>query len=135
MKKFFRSILTIIILLIIVILYISYITNHNQEELDNIKDNIKENYNLKEDITYTNKYGNYYIFKTSTNIYVLNSEYKEILVEEISNLSSNNDNLEIIYKTNKLMYEKTTRKKNKIKYKYYDAKTGTLLKETTLERQ
>ena len=41
----------------------------------------------------------------------------------------------MIYKTNKLMYEKTKRKENEIIYEYYDATTGELIKTTALERQ
>lgn len=135
MKKVLRSILIIVIILIIGILYISYITNHNQDELNNITQNIKDNYSVKDEITYSNRYGNYYIFTTESDVYVLNNEYQKVYQKEISNLATNEENLPIIYKTNKLMYEKTIRKKDKITYEYYDALTGNLTKETTLERK
>lgn len=135
MKKVLRSILIIVIILIIGILYISYITNHNQDELNNITQNIKDNYSVKDEITYSNRYGNYYIFTTESDVYVLNNEYQKVYQKEISNLATNEENLPIIYKTNKLMYEKTIRKKDKITYEYYDALTNQLIKETTLERK
>ena len=135
MKKVLRSILIIVIILIIGILYISYITNHNQDELNNITQNIKDNYSVKDEITYSNRYGNYYIFTTESDVYVLNNEYQKVYQKEISSLATNEENLPIIYKTNKLMYEKTIRKKDKITYEYYDALTGNLTKETTLERK
>lgn len=135
MKKVLRSILIIVIILIIGILYISYITNHNQDELNNITQNIKDNYSIKDEITYSNRYGNYYIFTTESDVYVLNNEYQKVYQKEISSLATNEENLPIIYKTNKLMYEKTIRKKDKITYEYYDALTGNLTKETTLERK
>ncbi len=135
MKKVLRSILIIVIILIIGILYISYVTNHNQEELDNITKNIQENYSIKDEITYSNRYGNYYIFATESDVYVLNNEYKEVYKKSINDLAENQENLPIIYKTNKLMYEKTIRKKDKITYEYYDALTGNLVKETALERK
>ena len=135
MKKVLRSILILAIILITGILYISYITNHNQDELNDITKSIQENYSIKGKITYTNRYGNYYIFTTASNVYVLNNEYKEIYQENLSRLAENQENLAIIYKTNKLMYEKTIRKKDKITYEYYDALTGNLTKETTLERK
>ena len=135
MKKVLRSILIIVIILITGILYISYITNHNQDELNNITQNIKDNYSVKDEITYSNRYGNYYIFTTESDVYVLNNEYQKVYQKEISNLATNEENLPIIYKTNKLMYEKTIRKKDKIIYEYYDALTGNLTKETTLERK
>lgn len=135
MKKVFRSIIIIVIILIIGILYISYITNHNQDELNNITKSIQDNYSIKEEITYSNRYGNYYIFTTSSDVYVLNNEYKEVYKKSIQDLSENKENLPLIYKTNKLMYEKTIRKKDKITYEYYDALTNKLIKETTLERK
>ena len=135
MKKVLRSILIILIILITGILYISYITNHNQDELNNITQNIKDNYSVKDEITYSNRYGNYYIFTTESDVYVLNNEYQKVYQKEISSLATNEENLPIIYKTNKLMYEKTIRKKDKITYEYYDALTGNLTKETTLERK
>ena len=135
MKKVFRSIIIIVIILIIGILYISYITNHNQDELNDIAKSIQDNYSIKEEITYSNRYGNYYIFTTSSDVYVLNNEYKEVYKKSIQDLSENKENLPLIYKTNKLMYEKTIRKKDKITYEYYDALTNKLIKETTLERK
>ena len=135
MKKVLRSILIIVIILITGILYISYITNHNQDELNNITQNIKDNYSIKDEITYSNRYGNYYIFTTESDVYVLNNEYQKVYQKEISSLATNEENLPIIYKTNKLMYEKTIRKKDKITYEYYDALTNQLIKETTLERK
>ena len=135
MKKVLRSILIIVIILIIGILYISYITNHNQDELNNITQNIKDNYSVKDEITYSNRYGNYYIFTTESDVYVLNNEYQKVYQKEISSLATNEENLPIIYKTNKLMYEKTIRKKDKITYEYYYALTNQLIKETTLERK
>ncbi len=135
MKKVLRSILIIVIILIIGILYISFITNHNQDELNNITKSIKDNYSIKDEITYSNRYGNYYIFTTESDVYVLNNEYKEVYKKSINDLAENEDNFPIIYKTNKLMYEKTIRKKDKVVYEYYDALTGKLIKETTLERK
>ncbi len=113
----------------------SYITNHNQEELDRIVQNIQAHYPITEEITYSNQYGNYYVFTTKYNVYVLNKEYKEVLKEQIGVLTENKENLPLIYKTNKLMYEKTIRQDQIVTYEYYDAKTGEQIKKTTLERQ
>ena len=41
--------------------------------------------------------------------------------------------MELIYKNNKLMYEETKQKDKALTYKYYDAKTGDFIKETTME--
>ncbi len=135
MKKVLRSILILASILITGILYISYITNQNQNELDNITKNIQDNYSIKEKITYANRYGNYYIFTTTSAVYVLNNEYKAVYQENLSSLAENQENLPLIYKTNKLMYEKTIRKKDTITYQYYDALTNNPIKKITLERK
>lgn len=135
MPKVLKVILVIFLVALIGILSVSYLTNHNQNFLEDITKNIQENYSLTEDITYTNQYGNYYIITTPTQVIVLTKEYTEVLKENISILTKNNENLPLIYKTNTLMYEKTKLIKGNLSYEYYDARTGELLKTTTMEQQ
>lgn len=135
MKKIFKVIIVILSVFIIGILYISYITNHNQNYLSSITKDIKANYQLNEEIIYANKYGNYYILKTNSKVIVLNHDYKEVFQESSSQIKQLSENYPLIYKTNKLMYEHTTTKNNKITYEYYDAKTGDLIKTTTMEKK
>lgn len=135
MPKVLKVILVIFLVVLIGILSVSYLTNHNQNFLEDITKNIQENYSLTEDITYTNQYGNYYIITTPTQVIVLTKEYTEVLKENISILTKNNENLPLIYKTNTLMYEKTKLIKGNLSYEYYDARTGELLKTTTMEQQ
>lgn len=135
MKKLPTIITVLLILVIVVILYISYLVNTNNNYLSDITKKIQDNYKITEKITYTNQYGNYYIIKTTSNVIVLNKEYKEILKENISKIEEQKDNMELIYKTNTLMYEEKILKKNTLTYKYYDAKTGKFLKETIMEQK
>lgn len=135
MKKIGKIILSIIIVIILGILYMSYLTNHNQNYLDNITKNIEENYKINDKITYSNQYGNYYIFTTKDQVIVLNKDYEEVIKENLSTLKENTDNYPLIYKTNKLMYEKTKIEDNTLIYEYYDAKTKELIKTTTMEQQ
>lgn len=135
MPKVLKVILVIFLVVLIGILSVSYLTNHNQNFLEDITKNIQENYSLTEDITYTNQYGNYYIITTPTQVIVLTKEYTEVLKENISILTKNNENLPLIYKTNTLMHEKTKLIKGNLSYEYYDARTGELLKTTTMEQQ
>lgn len=132
MKKLLRILLIPVIILIIVILYLSHLSNHNQNYLDNITQDIKDNYQIDEEITYSNLYGNYYIFTTKSQVIVLNKEYKEILKDSISTIKIKKD-MELIYKTNQLMYEETEVDDKVLTYKYYDATTGDFIKETTME--
>lgn len=132
MKKLLRISLIPLCIIIVVILYIFFVLNNNQKYLDNLTKNIKDNYKLDGNITYSNKYGNYYIFTTESKVFVLNNQFEEILIENISKIKTKED-MELIYKTNKLMYEEKEVNDNLLVYKYYDAKTGEFIKETKME--
>lgn len=135
MKKL-RIILPIILCIIIfIILYISFILNRNNNYLEKMTKKIQDNYEIKEEITDTNQYGNYYIITTTKNVIVLNKEYQEIRKEDINILAEKDDNMELIYKTNKLMYEEKQVEDKVLIYKYYDATTGDFIKETTMEQK
>lgn len=133
MKHILKILFLLLIISITIILILSNINKNNNKYLDNITKNIKENYNIKEKITYSNLYGNYYIFTTKTKVIVLNKEYEEINKFDIEILSNNKNNYPLIYKNNKLMYEETIKKKNKITYKYYDATNNKLIKEISVK--
>ena len=135
MKKLRTILIILIILILAIILYLSYLSNHNEEYLDSITKNIQDNYSSEEEITYSNQYGNYYIFTTKSNVVVLNKEYKEVLKTSIGAIKTREDGMELIYKTNQLMYETREIKDKVLTYKYYDAKTGNFFKETTLEQK
>lgn len=135
MKKALKIISIPLILILIVILYISFLTNNNQTYLDNITKTIKENYQIDEDITYSNLYNHYYIFTTKSRVIVLNNEYQEVLNESIATIKNKEANQDLIYKTNKLMFEEVETNKNNITYKYYDASNGEFIKETVMEKK
>ena len=130
-KKILKIISIIIILFIMIYIVINNIVNTNK--LDNLIINIKNNYEINEEISYINEYNNYYIFATKTRVIVLNKEYQEILNESLNIIEDIPKNKELIYKTNKLMFEETILKENKLIYKYYDATNGEFIKETVME--
>lgn len=129
-----KIIIIVIALIFIGVFSLSYTINNNNSYKESIITNIKNNYNVNGDITYANYYGNYYIFTTNSNVIVLTKEYKEVLNEDINKLATNTNNYELIYRTNKLMYEDTTVKDNKVTYDYYDANTYKKISSTTLEQ-
>lgn len=135
MKKTLRILSIPLIIILIVILYISYLVNHNYKFLDSITQDIKDNYPINEEITYSNKYNNYYIFTTKSKVIVLNNEYEEVLNDSIAIIKNREDNQELIYKTNKLMFEEKELKNNNLIYKYYDASNGEFIKETVMEQK
>jgi len=96
MKKVIRTIIIIIIVAALIFITLVSINNKNNKYLNKITKDIKENYEVKEEITYSNKYGNYYIFTTNKKVIVLNKEYEEILKEDIDILDDNKNNFDLI---------------------------------------
>lgn len=135
MKKILQILFILLGISAVIILYLSYLSNHKQNYLDDITKTIQENYPVTEEITYSNRYGNYYIFTTDKDVIVLNNEYLMVLKEDINNLSKREEDMELIYKTNQLMYETTSIKDKELTYEYYDAKTGEYIKTTTMEQK
>lgn len=135
MKKTLKILAIPLSILLIIAIYVFCLINNNQKYLDSIIQDIKDNYQVNEEITYFNKYNNYYIFTTIDKVIVLNNEYEEILKENITKIRTIDDNQTLIYKNNKLMFEETYLEKNKLIYKYYDATNGEFIKETIMEKQ
>ena len=135
MKKIIKIVALILIIIFIIFFILLSITNKNNNYLNSISKDIKKNYKIEEKITYANKYGNYYIFTTKSKVIVLNKEYEKILKEDLKILEDNKNKYELIYKNNKLIYEETILKKDKLTYKYYDATNNKFIKETTMERK
>lgn len=135
MKKTLKILIAPFIIILGITIYTVYLTNNNTNYMEKTLKNIKDNYQINEEITYYNEYNNYYIFTTKTKVIVLNNEYEEILNEDITNIKKRKNNQELIYKTNKLMFEETILDDNNLTYKYYDASNYELVKETVLEMQ
>ena len=131
-KKILKITAIGLIIPILIILYISYAIDYNQEEIKQLKKEISNHYPTNE-ITYVNEYGNYYIIKTKDQIIVLSKDYKEVVKEDTFKLKENSDKLNIIYKNNKLMYEKIIQKSKTLTYEYFDIITGKKIKSTALE--
>lgn len=110
-----------------------YIVNRNNNYLNNILEDIKNNSEIKEDIIYYNKYNNYYIVLTKNNIIVLDKDYKEVYNNSTEKFQDKTSEYEIIYKTDIPMYEETRKEGNTIKYIYYDIYTLDELDEIEIE--
>ena len=135
MKRALKITGCILLFTLSIVIYISYIVDHNSQEISKLETKIKNHYKTKDEITSVNKYSNFYIIKTPSKVIVLSDDYKSVLEEDLQKLSNNDANQPLIYKTNKLMYEKKVLKKNKLTYEYYDAISGELIDKTTLEQQ
>lgn len=127
--------LIIIFVCLVVFLFgsVIYIVNRNNNYLNNILEDIKNNSEIKEDIMYYNKYNNYYIVLTKYSIIVLDKDYKEVYNNSTEKFQDKTSEYEIIYKTDIPMYEETKKEGNTIKYIYYDIYTLDKLDEIEIE--
>lgn len=125
----------IIFICLVVFLFgsVIYIVNRNNNYLNNILEDIKNNSEIKEDIIYYNKYNNYYIVLTKNNIIVLDKDYKEVYNNSTEKFQDKTSEYEIIYKTDIPMYEETKKEGNTIKYIYYDIYTLENIDEIEIE--
>ena len=125
----------IIFICVVVFLFISvvYIVNRNNNYLNNILKDIKDNSEIKEDIIYYNKYNNYYIVLTKDNIIVLDKDYQEVYNNNTEKFQDKTKEYEIIYKIDIPMYEETKKEGNKLKYIYYDIYTLEKIDEIEIE--
>ena len=125
----------IIFICLVVFLFgsVIYIVNRNNNYLNNILEDIKNNSGIKEDIMYYNKYNNYYIVLTKDNIIVLDKDYKEVYNNSTEKFQDKTSEYEIIYKIDIPMYEETKKEGNTIKYIYYDIYTLDKLDEIEIE--
>lgn len=117
MKKIILIIIAFILILFTMLLFI--VNSNNSYDTKLIKEVNKK---YKEEVTYVNKQGNSYIVKTKDKVVVLNEEYKEVTSEELKNIKELN--YDIVYKKNKLMYQKSEVKKRSLIYTYYDINSG-----------
>ena len=135
MKKALKIIGSIILLSLFLILYISYIVDNNSQEVKKLEEKVLKHYAPDSKVESINQYSNYYIIKTSSKVIVLDNQYKPILEEDLNKINSEVNDQELIYKTNKLAYEKKILKDKKLTYEYYDAISGELIGKTVLEQQ
>ncbi len=127
--------LIIIFVCLVVFLFgsVIYIVSKNNNYLNNILKDIKNNSEIKEEIIYYNKYNNYYIVLTKYSIIVLDKDYKEVYNNSTEKFQDKTSEYEIIYKTDIPMYEETKKEGNTIKYIYYDIYTLDKLDEIEIE--
>ena len=123
-----KKIIIIFITIILVVLFaIFFLTSSNDRYLNNMKKEINKNYEIKDEIKYLNKSNLYYIIVTNQKLIVLDNEYQEIFMEEVSKIKKINKDYEIVYRLNSVMYEVKDVYDDKIIYYYYDIYNGELL--------
>ena len=121
----------IVVLIIIYLVMLVYIVNNNKNYHDSLMNEIKEKYKTEEKINYVNKYESNYIVKTDSNVYALDSDYKEIAkisIDKIKDLD-----YDIIYRKNAIMYKESKVDGRKVIYTYYDITSGIEIEKVEIE--
>ena len=106
---------------------IFFVVSRNDKYINNIEKEVRNNYKLKDDIIYLNKSNLYYIILTNKNLIVLDNEYQEVFKEEKEKINELEEDYEIVYRLNQVMYEIKKVSDNEIIYKYYDIYTNDLI--------
>lgn len=116
MKKF---ILFVVVLILSLFLSLIFLISSNYHYKEDIIDKINSNYNKK--VNYVNVVGNNYVVKTSKDVIVLDKDYKEITSLKLDDIKKLD--CDLVYKKNKILYEKIEVKGNKNIYTYLDVLT------------
>lgn len=119
-----KIIIIFILLVVISFSCVFYTVSKNNKYDSNMEREIKEKYSLQEDIKYLNKSNFYYIIETNTSLILLDGNYNEVQKISINDLYNLDKPYEIVYRLNKIMYEKKEVLSSKIIYTYYDIYTG-----------
>ena len=120
-KGFVKVFLVIVVVILVMFFSLNYMINNNDSYLVSLVDTINDNYNIDDNVNSVNVYGGYYIVLTDSKVLVLNREYENVFEESVSELSDNINNYDLVYRTNKLMYEDTVIDDGTLIYNYYDA--------------
>lgn len=121
-----KIIITIISLIVISFLSLTMLVSKNNKYEKDTEKQIKDNYKLEDKINYLNKFDLYYIILTKNNLIILDENFEEILKEDANIIKLNKD-YELVYRLNKVMYQKKKVLKNKIIYEYYDINNNELI--------
>ena len=122
-----KIIIVFILIVLISFTCVFYTVSKNNKYTSSIEKIIKEKNSLQEDIKYLNKSNFYYIIETNTLLILLDDNYNEVQKINTSELYNLDKPYEIVYRLNKMMYEKKEVLSTKIIYTYYDIYTGKVI--------
>ena len=114
-----KIIIVFILIVLVSFTCVFYTVSKNNKYTSSIEKKVKEKYSLQEDIKYLNKSNFYYIIETNTLLILLDDNYNEVQKINTSELYSLDKPYEIVYRLNKIMYEKKEVLSTKIIYTYY----------------
>ncbi len=125
-KRKKRTLLKVIVGILVVVLglfiWFCVRVSWNSHYWDRMIGEVQKHYQIT-DVSYVNKYNNYFIVMNDSYLVVLDSNYHEVMKEDVSKLSDRDKEWNIVYKLNKLMYESRKLEDKKVTYVYYDVYT------------
>lgn len=120
-KNIIKVVIGVLIIVLIAFFSLNYTINNNLSYLDGLIKEVSSEYSFSDEVISVNIYGGYYIAVTANEVVILDKEYKEVFKESSSKLSKNVNDYDLVYRTNKLMYEETVVLDDVLTYNYYDA--------------
>lgn len=125
MKKFVMIFILSVIILFILIMMILGNDNYNDDKMISL---IEKKCRI-DNISYINRYNDYYIVRDKESLYLINDKYK--IISEIDNdlLYENRGNYDIIYDDGIFMYFDDKLLDGRLIYSYYDIYSYELIKE------
>lgn len=128
MRMKLKKRIIIFLISIILILFVGMFTMTilDNKYINDVRDNIKENTDIK-NIEYVNKYDNNYIVVNDEYLYLFNLDYEEIARIDMILVHENNNNYDIVYKNETIMYMDNYKNKNGVIFEYYDIYTYELI--------
>ncbi len=126
-----KIVLIFITLMITIFLLICYMVYKDNNYLNKIKKDIIKTTDII-DVTYLNKYGNYYIVKDNEYLYLMDDEYNILLQKDLILVHENTNNYDIIYRDENFMYMHDYKEKHKLIYEYYNIGTYELIDTVSL---
>ena len=118
-----KIIIIFIVVVIIIFVRLGMTVNANSKYDNSLVNEITSNYS-DVDVNYVNKYNSYLIFTTDDSLIVLDKDYKEIFKEDMQKIYKMDGDYDILYKQNKVMFEKSKIEDRVLTYTYYDIYTG-----------
>lgn len=128
MKKLIGIFIFVILFIFISMYIITYI---DKKDINNLRENILKNTDIKK-AEYVNKYDDNYLVINEEYLYLFDSLYEEINRVSVDLLHSNENNYQLVYRNNMIMYMDDYKNDDGLVFKYYDIYTYELVDEVVV---
>ena len=87
--------MVIISIILLVFFSVLFLVLRNNKYINSLEKEIKDNYQVKEEIKYLNKFDLYYIIVTTDNLIVLDNDYQEVFKDDVSKINKLDKDYEV----------------------------------------